>query len=148
METLIIWITPDVTNDPFSLTVSLPAHHSPERPTVAQAAKVRRATLSPRLHRSPACILAGPEEGFVAGEQLAEAVAALAAARAANHPLLRGPLQPARQRRAVGGEGWLGEGMGGTFHGKGGVIVLHSKLHRNSASTRRGTLEEQQVPSP
>jgi len=38
----------------------------------------------------------------VAGEPVVEAVAAVAAAGAATQALLRGPLQPARQRRAVG----------------------------------------------
>ena len=70
---------------------SLSAHHSLARPTFAQAAHVRRATLPPRLLLFLARIVARPEPWFVAGEPVAEAVAAVAAGGAANQALLRGP---------------------------------------------------------
>ena len=46
-------------------------------------------------------VAAWPEQRFVAGEPVAEAVAAAAAAGAADQALLGGPFQPARQGRAV-----------------------------------------------
>src|SRR6266851_3168748 len=65
------------------------------------SAIVRRKALFPGLHFRFACIVAGPEQRFMAGKPIAEAVAAAAVAGAADHALLRGPFQPARQGRAV-----------------------------------------------
>src|SRR5262245_21753850 len=66
------------------------------------AAHMRRSTLPPRLLLFLPRPVAGPEQRFVPWMSIAEAVAAVAAAGAAKQALLRGPLQPARQRRAVG----------------------------------------------
>src|SRR5947209_18980187 len=62
---------------------------------------MRGAAVPPGLLLLLAGVVAGPEQPFAAGQPVAERVAAVAAATAADHALPRGPFQPARQRRAL-----------------------------------------------
>src|SRR3954452_5018395 len=68
---------------------------------LAQTAILRRAAVPPGFLLLFAGVVAGPEQGFAAGEPVAEGVTTVAGARAADHALLGGPFQPARQGRAV-----------------------------------------------
>jgi hypothetical protein len=68
---------------------------------LVQLAIMLREAASPGLLVGFAGIVAGPEHWFAAGEQVAEAVAAVAGARAADQELLGGPF--ANPTSAVGG---------------------------------------------
>ena len=59
------------------------------------------AAVPPGLLLLLAGVVAGPEQRFAAGQPVTERIAAVAAALAADQPLPRGPVQPARQRRAI-----------------------------------------------
>src|SRR5207249_6770391 len=66
-----------------------------------QSAIMRRTAVPPRLLFLLAGVIAGPEQRFAAGKPVQERVAAVAGARAADHALLGGTFQPARQGRAL-----------------------------------------------
>ena len=62
---------------------------------LVQAAMVVREAVAPGLLVGFAGILAGPHQGLAAGQPVAEAIATVATATAADQPLLGRPLQPA-----------------------------------------------------
>jgi hypothetical protein len=69
---------------------------------LACSACVRGQAFAPGLFFRLARMVAGPEQRFAAGQPVAERVAAVAAAGAADQALVRRPRQPALQGAAVG----------------------------------------------